>query len=96
MVIYLLKKCNAKVITKSFVVPPPKISLLMRDYRTDTIGHRKKSKNRQANLTNKILSWKKSFTNLGTFIPCIFPNKLSEIKNDFDIVSYYSTSEYHI
>lgn len=34
MLAYLLKKCNVKVLNRSLVVPPPKINLFMRHFRT--------------------------------------------------------------
>jgi hypothetical protein len=44
MLIYLIKKCQVKVINPSLVIPSAKLNFLMRSFRTDTIGHRTKYK----------------------------------------------------
>lgn len=61
MLIYLLKKCGVKVINRGLVVPPPKINLMMRSYRTETIGHKTKSVRNSQRINSKIKEWKCRF-----------------------------------
>lgn len=58
MLLYLIKKCNLKVLKKSLVVPPPKINLLMKDYRSETIGHKKKFASIDHHIRARISKWR--------------------------------------
>ena len=70
MLVYLVKKSNVRVLNKSLIVPPAKINLLMRNYRTDTIGHKKRCRRYPEKLKNKIKSWKKTLEFANTYYPC--------------------------
>lgn len=72
MLIYLLKKCGVKVLNRGLIVPPPKINLMMRNYRTETIGHIKKTTNNPYLLKTKIEEWKIKFSRTSEYYPCIY------------------------
>lgn len=78
MLIYLLKKCNVKVLNKSLVVPPPKINLFMRHFRTSTIGHKKKCSRNPERLKNKIKSWKARIERAHTYYACMAGHALNK------------------
>lgn len=71
MLIYLLKKCNVKVLNKSLVIPSPKINAMMRKYKKQTIGFITKNKKNQIRTQNKVNNWLSKFRKAGTFYPCI-------------------------
>ena len=43
MLVYLIKKTQVKVLNKSLVVPTPKMNMLMKNFRGNTIGHKLKT-----------------------------------------------------
>ena len=61
LLLYLMEKCQIKVLNRSFIKPPPKLNYLMREYRRITIGLITKNKRNERKIQWKIANWKSRF-----------------------------------
>ena len=76
LLLYFMEKANIKVVNRSFIKPPPKLNVLMRDFRAKTIGLITKNKRYARRIENKIARWKNNFQYFSLFYPCILNEDL--------------------